>query len=626
MPTNLIAGASNFALGNYEQANSFLQRYIAWAPQNTSAKKLLASTLMKIENPGPALDLLLPIVDSETDDVDLLLLVGSAAARSGQTVAANTYYKLASDIRPDDPRLRTRLALAQIASRNNDAGIKELERTISDSPGDFTSRYSLLMNHLQNEEYQKALDVVAEIQKRDAKNIAAFIGKGLAESGMNLTSEATASFEKALEVEPGHLGAAFALADIHLKQKAFDKASQVYDTVLSIKPKSLPILMRMIGLATYRNDEVAADALIRQAMDAAPSAPEPRLLAAENLLDRGEPLRAIALLADIAPDHPDHPGILQITGKAQLAAGKGGTAVRTLEHFVKVSPQSPYAHFLLAQAYGTINSRKRMYEELDATLKLDPLNKLAAISLVRGLAIEDRQDDANQRMATLKAAMPADDPDVLSLEAWLATRQNRPGDAVPLLRTLVGTYDLREDKRQLVAALWNSGQKKDAISVQTAHVKSKPEDLAAAFELANYYLLGEQRDEAAGVYETILEKIPENVIALNNLADLLKEQDPDRALGYAELAYKQSGGSPPTAVTLAEILIKNPDTLDKGYIMIKGVARRFPSAVDAVLTYAKAASLKGETDEARTALSGIDSETLSEAQKNQVADMLKNLE
>lgn len=80
-----------------------------------------------------------------------------------------------------------------------------------------------------------------------------------------------------------------------------------------------------------------------------------------------------------------------------------------------------------------------MYEELDATLKLDPLNKLAAISLVRGLAIEDRQDDANQRMATLKAAMPADDPDVLSLEAWLATRQNRPGDAVPLLRTLVGT-------------------------------------------------------------------------------------------------------------------------------------------------------------------------------------------
>ena len=83
--------------------------------------------------------------------------------------------------------------------------------------------------------------------------------------------------------------------------------------------------------------------------------------------------------------------------------------------------------------------RKRMYEELDATLKLDPLNKLAAISLVRGLAIEDRQDDANQRMATLKAAMPADDPDVLSLEAWLATRQNRPGDAVPLLRTLVGT-------------------------------------------------------------------------------------------------------------------------------------------------------------------------------------------
>jgi tetratricopeptide (TPR) repeat protein len=63
-PSMFVAGAANYELGQYEQALLLLTGYLAEAPNNLEARKLLAATLLKVGQPAKAVATLRPIAEA----------------------------------------------------------------------------------------------------------------------------------------------------------------------------------------------------------------------------------------------------------------------------------------------------------------------------------------------------------------------------------------------------------------------------------------------------------------------------------------------------------------------------------------------------------------------------------
>ena len=86
-------------------------------------------------------------------------------------------------------------------------------------------------------------------------------------------------------------------------------------------------MMRLIGLVQREGKFDEAATLIDKTIKDNPKAVAPRLLAAQSLIERNLPLKVISMLSEIAGDNNDHPGLLLMIGRAQIAAEKAGEAL-----------------------------------------------------------------------------------------------------------------------------------------------------------------------------------------------------------------------------------------------------------------------------------------------------------
>jgi tetratricopeptide (TPR) repeat protein len=104
-----------------------------------------------------------------------------------------------------------------------------------------------------------------------------------------------------------------------------------------------------------------------------------------------------------------------------------------------------------------------------------------------------------------------------------------------------------------IAAMERAGQPASARIAYSGFLKRWPENVNAAVGLANtHYALG-ALPEAERVLRDALERAPDSVVALNNLAQTLSDQGKnEEALGFIERAVERAGSSGPFAAAVQE--------------------------------------------------------------------------
>lgn len=119
-PSQLLLGAVHYAQGQLEQAEMYLSKVVVSEPANIPARKLLASTRLKLHKPAEAMVALAGTAD---DDAQLLAMLGEAATQAGETKRALEYLQRAVATNPNDEALRTRLAQLYLARGDLDAAL-----------------------------------------------------------------------------------------------------------------------------------------------------------------------------------------------------------------------------------------------------------------------------------------------------------------------------------------------------------------------------------------------------------------------------------------------------------------------------------------------------------------------
>ncbi|WP_258192177.1 XrtA/PEP-CTERM system TPR-repeat protein PrsT [Nitrosospira multiformis] len=149
MPSVLLAGAVQIALGSMPQAEQHLKHYLKKDPNNVYARKLLASVLLKNRETQRAIEVLSPSLKKVKEDPQLFAIAGEAYMQAQDFAKATEYFEKASDIAPKNAVLHTALSMSRMGQGESARAISELETATKLDPKSPRAGILLVMTHLR---------------------------------------------------------------------------------------------------------------------------------------------------------------------------------------------------------------------------------------------------------------------------------------------------------------------------------------------------------------------------------------------------------------------------------------------------------------------------------------------
>ncbi len=627
-PTNglalQLAGAAEFQLRAFPQAETLLSRALVQAPGLGLARLMLAQIQLRSGQPNKTLETLAPVIDGGSPTGEVLALAAEAHLQNGDAKASEELYARAMKAKPDDAKIRTARAMGQIRQgKGSDAALEELESVAGSDPG-IVANMALISAHLRRNELDQALKAIDALEKKQADKPVAANLRGRVQVLHNDKAAARASFERALSIDKRYYPAVASLAALDLVEKKPAESRKRFDDFLKDDPKHVGALMGLANLLarTGASKQDIGDALAR-AVKAEPIQPGPRLRLIEHHLNTGDAKAALAVAQDGLAAQPQQGELMQALGRVQIAQGELQQAITTLNKLVGLRPDAPNAHLALGEAY----LQKKEYADAEKSfrkaLALRPDLLPAQRALVATAVADRRHADALKIAREVQKQRPNDGLGQM-LEGDIEGHRKNVDAAINAYRASLQKTPASEVAIRLHNLMVSNGKTADADRFAAGWEKDKPSDAVFRFHRADVALYQRDLPLAETRYRAVLALQPSNALALNNVAWLMVQQGKP---GATELALKAT-----------ELLPNQPamlDTLASAY----AAEKKLPLALDAQkkavslapqdnglrLNLAKILVDSGDKAGARVELQLLDKLGTSFPQQPKVQELLKSV-
>ncbi|MEM7220244.1 MAG: XrtA/PEP-CTERM system TPR-repeat protein PrsT [Pseudomonadota bacterium] len=540
LPGRYLMGAVKFRQRDYVQAEANLATYLNGAPGDASARKLLAAVRMQL---GDYLGVADALGDKAvgSSDAQTLAILGTAYARAGRLAEATEILDRAVQAAPDAGNLRNQLALTLLAAGESSAAIGQLKSAIDLESGLVLSDYLLVLAELQAGNTEAALASAIAYREAAPEDPMAdnLIGTVLLTQGD--VSGAEAALDAALGKDAAFVPAALNLVQIALNDNRPDDARATLEGVLAADPGNERALIRLAELAMSDRDTDGARAWLERAVAADGDALRPRLALSQlGVLTRDHELADLhsQQALRIAPGDVQA-GFNRV--ETLLAAGRTEDARTPLTEVARVilqrgdaEPAAVLALARLRERAGQSREARPLYEQLAAGDGREA--GAASLALLRlaiadgNLALAKRQRDAVPELArktTLYALLEADvrraDGDTAGAESGY--------------RALYADGN-RDAMFRLVALYSQQRRSDDTTALLDEWLGQNPDDIGALIALGNARIGEADAGASRGIFEDVLQRAPDNVVALNNLAWLYQQSGDARAEATARRAYE----------------------------------------------------------------------------------------
>ena len=608
-----LTGFIHYRLGNLEQAERHLSRYLAQANGDMDARKALAATYLQTGRAGRALDMLSPALDS--DDVDVLSMSSAAHLEQGDPAAAAVLLQRAVVLAPESFALNSELGIALLASGHAQQAQVALERaaTLETSADQrYRPTAALAQALIQQQQFEKALAAAASLEALDPHNALGPTIQGAAYLGLDDLAGARKSFERALELQPGSAPAALNLVQVDLREGHPKEAQRRLEGVLSVDPGNVQAMLGLAGLSAESGEEHGYVDWLKKAVAVEPPALQPRLLLAQHYLRTDRAAKALAVLRGARAAFPRDTQVLALLTDTQLRIGETEDAVMSARQALNAAPNSPMRHYKLAAALLQLGDTEGYRSSLSAALALIP-SEVAAGRYEDAMKIAEELEslypESPLGTALLGDVYMAQGQFVAALEAYERAWRRQQSGALAV---------------KLDQARRGSGNDDAADPRLAEWIDAHPEEVVARLYQAGILESRGRRQEAIAQYQAVLQQQPRQVTALNNLALLyLAEGDP-RALSTAEDAYEAGSANLAVADTLGWILLQNGQ-IDRGAEMIRRAAPLAERNSEIRYHLAVASAKTGHTADARKQLLALLADDRPFAQRAAAEALLESL-
>ncbi len=616
IPSLLVAGAAHFALGEYQQSYTYLTRFLVAQPNHSGARRMLATTQLRLNKGDEAAKTLEPLVEAAPDDIQLLSMAGAALVRSGDLVSGKALLKRAvdTDAKAVDASTRALLGVVQLQLGEQAEGLQKLEQVTESNPDLPRADMVLIFEYLRSEDYARALAAARRLQVKHPHMAAGHTLAGIALAAQGREAEAKTAFGKALEVNPGDPNAALNLAAFARKNGDMEQQRRYYQAILERNPTHGRALTLVTGLDESAGRRANAIQRLMPLVEKHPDAVLPAVLLGQVLLRDGQTAKALSVISGMLAHHPDNPDLLKLKGLGLLERGQLAAAGDIFRHLIDAHPQLAQAHALLAGVYERMENWEAMDRSLQAALAIQPDYPLVEYARARALVRQHQFDAADGLLAKLAEA-DQDHPAYTELRGDIALAQQRHTDAVALYSETLTRRETGAVVAKLAHAQWLSGAQESAMDTLKARLDRHPEDISNHLLAGRLYLQIGRLDSAADTYQTLLQRAPGNVIANNNLAWIEQQAGRlDQALKYAEKAHILSPVDPEVMDTLGMVLLSRGE-LPRAVDILDRAADLAPDNADIQLHLARALAASGRNDQAQAIIGRISPDALREPEE-----------
>ena len=618
-----LAGAIELEFNSLVQADAFLGKAVQLSPSALLPRRLLATAQMRAGQADKALATIAPLLKNENLDATTNAVIGEVYLQVGDAKKAEEFFAKAAKQDPKNEKTRTSLALTQVASGRDAAGLAQLQEIATTESGS-TATLALISTSLRRGDFDKALNAIDLLEKKQpGKPLAANL-RGRTLLAKKDVAGARKSFERSLEIDPTYFASVASLAALDMADKKPDDARKRFEAVLAKDPKNSQALLSLAELRARsggNKDEVVE--LIGKAVSANPTEKTPRLLLVDFLLRNKDFKAAVTAAQSAVAALPDSPELMDALGRAQQASGDMNQALAAFNKVAAMQPLLPAPQMRLADAYMAAKNKEAAAQSLRKALAIKP----DLLDAQRGLiliALDNKNYEEGVRVAKSMQKQNPKDPVGYQFEGDIAVAQKKWDVAAEAYRN-----GLKQVQAPLLAVKLNgvlsaAGKTAEAEKVQASWLKENPKDVVYRMYLGDQASTRKDYPAAEKHYLGVLQLQSTNVVALNNIAWAIGKQDKDGAIAYAEKAVSLAPQQPAFMDTLAVLYSDKNDYAKAVEWQDKALALA-PQNPLFHLNYAKIHIKAGKKDLARKELDALAKLGDKFAGHAEVATLLKGL-
>jgi len=603
MPSILLAGTLNLAMGDIEHAHSAFAMFLSQNPGNLQARKLYAMTLLHKKQPSAAAAVLAPFAKLDIRDAEFFYVAGQAFAEAGEPRKAREMFGKAIQLSPNSPMMLTDLGISMISAGDFDAGIRELEKAVALAPRTSRPDRHLALARIARGQMDDALKVVEQLEARLPRAPDAHWIKGLVFASRNDATKARASFERALKLHSGYLPAATALADLDLKEGVKGQARARFEDVLRHDPKSLDAALALVQIDVQEGKVAEAIAGAEKILADHPAAAKPHLVLAQLHRQSGKNSDALNAARRARELNPRDPEAAELLGQIQISTGDFADAVLSFTSLVSLRPRYVQGRIQLSQAQRASNDRRSALAAARDAVAIAPRNA-DALGFLGALCLEDkRYDEALGIARKIRELHPALAlGNALEGDVRLAQGDSKQAlEAFKKADALQPSGLLRIKIHQAETAILGRDAPVDGL---LDWVRQAPDDVSARLFSADVLVRLGRPSEAVQHYLAVLKIAPSDVRVLNNLADALTRQGDPRALDYAQQAFQIKPNDPVIVTTLGGVLLRSGKLYEAVQVLQKAT-QLDPANPEIRFQFVQALLKAGDRVRARTELKTI---------------------
>lgn len=619
----MLAGAIEAQAGSPILAETHLNKALQQSPTLAAARRMLADTYLRTDQPDKALATLQPMLAGPRPSAETLALAAAAHLQAGDAATAESFFNRAAQSAPDDPKLLTAQALSQISKGQVEAGFAQLE-SVTKADRSTYADLALISARLRRKEFDEALSAVERLKsKMPGKPVPDHLrGRILAQRGD--AAGARSSFEKALTLDAAYFPAVSGLAALDIAEQKFDAARQRYEAVLSKDPRHYRALVAVAQLRQRTGAKPAEiTTLLGDAVKANPAEAAPRLLLIEHLMQQRDWAAARDAARAAVAAVPDSVPLIEAQGRAYLAAGDNEQAIAAFRKSTAAQPGATAPLMALADAYARTKDNASAIASLRKALDLDPKLVVAYRGLAQLALMENRADDAVAIARQLQTRRPDEAVGHL-LEAEAHANQRRWDAAIAATRAALVRDDSGLMAIRLHGLYLQANKVAEAQRFASEWERRRPGDADFQVHLATVALVGSKFADSEARFRKALSVRPDDALVLNNIAWLLVKQGKPGAVAMAERADKLLPGSTAIMDTLALALAADK-RLDEAVDWQRKALALAPDRPSLRLNLAKLLVQSGNKDAARAELQILAKLGEGFAQQAEVSEILKTL-
>ncbi len=593
----LIAGVADMENKDYESALNQFGYVLPYLNSDHYVNRLYAVALAEIGEVDKAEQFLTQLASNSQQHNDFIIDMSREFQKMGRSDITEAL--IASDATNNlSQRGKTQLALMKI-SQQDETGVEELQTLIAGEPKLSDTNQAIVYYYLAANDFTQAEAASEKWMADDANSTKALLVRAVVAQRQDQLDTAIEYIDRAFKIEPDNLNAHLLLVDI---MRAQGKTEQTFETLKELA-KAHPNNANVAKSLFITASELGKSDEVLQVYQGLNEETDNRLMLARAYAAAGDPLKAIELIESI-PANLTSPTSFSLLSRLYVSQGNYKQAEIAAVKWLEIVPNNRDAMDQLIGLYERNGKYGSAIEVIEAAERRYPDAPSYTTAKARMYATQGKFTVALNAIDSREDWTGAEISRDWAL-AQIHTERKHFDQAVPLFESI---YE-RSPNTRTTLALARTYQSLEEYDKATEILNNMIDKKINGYQSLELMLaqiqLQQDPNSALNQYQAILERDPDNLVALNNLAWVyLDNQQTDLACEYAQKAYDMAQQLPQVQDTYGYCLLKQGD-IEQGSALIQKAYQQMPNEEEVILHYAESLIMTNRFAESRAILKKV---------------------